>query len=148
MKLAFATLVKNGMRRFALADPMNNAESNIACAHTIKQVGGEYVVAALVFTISPIDDDARYVERARKLAASPDVDALYIKDPGGLLSPLRARTMIPAVQAAIAGKPLELHSHCTIGLGELVYMDAPNWGVGTLPVSYTHLDVYKRQRSS
>jgi len=132
MKLAFATLVKNGIRRFALADPMNNADSNIACARTIKQVGAEYVVAALVFTISPIDDDARYVERARKLAASPDIDALYIKDPGGLLSPLRARTMIPAVKAVIGDKPLELHSHCTIGLGELVYMDAPNWGVRTV----------------
>jgi len=132
MKLAFATLVKNGIRRFALADPMNNADSNIACARTIKQVGGEYVVAALVFTITPIDDDALYVERARKLSASPDIDALYIKDPGGLLSPLRARTMIPAVKAVIGDKPLELHSHCTVGLGELVYMDAPEWGVGTV----------------
>ncbi|MGB2835528.1 MAG: hypothetical protein WBC30_07865 [Candidatus Sulfotelmatobacter sp.] len=132
MKLAFATLVKNGIRRFALADPMNNADSNVACARMIKQVGGEYVIAALVFTISPIDDDAHYIERARKLAASPDVDALYIKDPGGLLSPLRARTMIPAVKAVIGDKPLELHSHCTIGLGELVYMDAPNWGVETV----------------
>jgi oxaloacetate decarboxylase (Na+ extruding) subunit alpha len=132
MKLAFATLVKNGIRRFALADPMNNADSNIACARTIKQVGAEYVVAALVFTVSPIDDDAHYVERARKLAASPDIDALYIKDPGGLLTPLRARNMIPAVKAVIGDKPLELHSHCTIGLGELVYMDAPNWGVGAV----------------
>ena len=132
MKLAFATLVKNGIRRFALADPMNNADSNIACARMIKQVGGEFVVAALVFTITPIDDDARYVERARKLAASPDIDAIYIKDPGGLLTPLRARTMIPAVKAVIGDKPLELHSHCTIGLGELVYMDAPDWGVGTV----------------
>ncbi|MFZ0137701.1 MAG: hypothetical protein WAK89_11610 [Candidatus Sulfotelmatobacter sp.] len=132
MKLAFATLVKNGIRRFALADPMNNADSNVACARMIKQVGGEYVIAALVFTISPIDDDAHYIERARKLAASPDVDALYIKDPGGLLSPLRARTMIPAVKAVIGDKLLELHSHCTIGLGELVYMDAPNWGVETV----------------
>ena len=132
MKLAFATLVKNGIRRFALADPMNNADSNIACARTIKQVGGEYVVAALVFTITPIDDDALYVERARKLSASPDIDALYIKDPGGLLSPLRARIMIPAVKAVIGDKPLELHSHCTVGLGELVYMDAPEWGVGTV----------------
>jgi oxaloacetate decarboxylase (Na+ extruding) subunit alpha len=132
MKLAFATLVKNGIRRFALADPMNNADSNVACARMIKQVGGEYVIAALVFTISPIDDDAHYIERARKLAAGPDVDALYIKDPGGLLSPLRARTMIPAVKAVIGDKPLELHSHCTIGLGELVYMDAPNWGVDTV----------------
>jgi len=132
MKLAFATLVKNGMRRFALADPMNNADSNAACARMIKEVGGEYVVAALVFTITPIDDDARYVERARKLAASSDIDAIYIKDPGGLLTPLRARAMIPAVKAVIGDKPLELHSHCTIGLGELVYMDAPEWGVGTV----------------
>jgi oxaloacetate decarboxylase (Na+ extruding) subunit alpha len=132
MKLAFATLVKNGIRRFALADPMNNADSNVACARMIKQVGGEYVVAALVFTITPIDDDARYVERARKLSASPDIDAIYLKDPGGLLTPLRARTMIPAVKAAIGDKPLELHSHCTIGLGELVYMEAPQWGVGTV----------------
>lgn len=132
MKLAFATLVKNGMRRFALADPMNNADSNIACARMIKEVGGEAVVAALVFTLSPIHDDAHYVERARKLAASPDVDAIYIKDPGGLLMPLRARVMIPAVKAVIGDKPLELHSHCTIGLGELVYMDAPEWGVGTV----------------
>jgi len=132
MKLAFATLAKNGIRRFALADPMNNADSNMACARMIRQVGGEYVVAALVFTISPIHDDPHYVERARKLALCSDIDALYIKDPGGLLSPLRARTLIPAIKAVIGDKPLELHSHCTIGLGELVYMDAPQWGVGTV----------------
>src|SRR5215472_18890567 len=125
MKLAFATLVKNGIRRFALADPMNNAESNVACARMIKEVGGEYVVAALVFSVSPIHDDAHYVDCARKLAASSDVNAIYIKDPGGLLTPLRARALIPAVKAAIGERPLELHSHCTIGLGELVYMDAP-----------------------
>jgi len=132
MSLAFRTLVNNGMRRFALADPMNNAESNVTCARMVKAAGGEYVIAALVFTISPIDDDARYVERARRLAASPDIDALYIKDPGGLLTPLRARTLIPAVIAALGDKPLELHSHCTIGLGELVYMDAPAWGVSVV----------------
>lgn len=132
MRLAFATLVRNGMRRFALADPMNDAESNVACARMVKEVGGEYVVAALVFTLSPIHDDAHYVACARKLAASPDVDALYIKDPGGLLTPMRARTLVPAVEAVIGDKPLELHSHCTIGLAELVYMDAPGWGVSTL----------------
>jgi oxaloacetate decarboxylase (Na+ extruding) subunit alpha len=98
----------------------------------IKEVGGEYVVAALVFTLSPIHDDAHYVGCAQKLAASPDVDALYIKDPGGLLTPLRARTLIPAVTEVIGHKPLELHSHCTIGLGEMVYMDAPGWGVSAL----------------
>jgi oxaloacetate decarboxylase alpha subunit len=132
MGLAFETLVKNGMRRFALADPMNDADSNVACARMIKAAGGEYVIGALVFTLSPIHDDAHYVARARTLAASPDVDAVYIKDPGGLLTPLRARTLIPAVVAAIGGKPLELHSHCTIGVGEMTYMDAPQWGVSAV----------------
>jgi oxaloacetate decarboxylase (Na+ extruding) subunit alpha len=132
MALAFRTLARNGIRRFALADPMNDADSNLASARAVKAAGGEYVVAALVFTLSPIHNDAHYVEWARKLAASPDIDALYVKDPGGLLSPLRARTLIPAIKAAIGAKPLELHSHCTIGLGELVYMDAPEWGVTTV----------------
>jgi len=132
MALAFKTLIDNGMRRFALADPMNDADSNVACARMIKAAGGRYVIGALVFTLSPIHDDAHYVDRARTLAASPDVDALYIKDPGGLLTPLRARTLIPAVKAVIGDKPLELHSHCTIGIGELAYMDAPQWGVSAV----------------
>src|SRR5246127_1988583 len=54
MALAFRTLVRNGIRRFALADPMNNAESNVTCARMAKAAGADYVIGALVFTISPI----------------------------------------------------------------------------------------------
>jgi len=132
MGLAFKTLIKNGLRRFALADPMNDADSNVACAKMIKAGGGEYAIGALVFTLSPIHDDAHYVARARTMAESPYVDAVYIKDPGGLLTPLRARTLIPAVMSVIGKKPLELHTHCTIGVGELTYMDAPDWGVSAV----------------
>src|SRR5262249_22470627 len=132
MALVFKVLARNGIRRFCLADPMNDADSNIACARMVKQGGGEYVIAALVFTLSPIHDDAYYADRARRLAASPDIDALYVKDPGGLLSPKRAGTLIPAIKAQIGTKPLELHSHCTIGLGELLYMDAVDYGVAAV----------------
>jgi oxaloacetate decarboxylase alpha subunit len=132
MALAFRVLARNGIRRFCLADPMNDADSNIACARMVKQGGGEFVIAALVYTLSPIHDDAHYAERAKKLAACADIDALYIKDPGGLLTPQRASALIPAIKAQIGGKPLELHSHGTIGLAELVYMDAPNYGVSAV----------------
>ena len=132
MGLAFEVLARNGIRRFCLADPMNDADSNIACARMVKRAGGEFVIAALVFTLSPIHDDRHYVAAARKLAACPEVDAIYIKDPGGLLAPRRAGTLIPAVKAAIGAKPLELHSHCTIGLGELLYMDAADYGVSAV----------------
>ena len=132
MALAFRVLARNGIRRFCLADPMNDVDSNIACARMVKQGGGESVIVALVFTISPIHDDAYYAERARRLAACADVDALYVKDPGGLLSPKRAASLIPAIKARIGAKPLELHSHCTIGLAEHTYMEAPDLGVSAL----------------
>jgi oxaloacetate decarboxylase (Na+ extruding) subunit alpha len=132
MSLAFEVLARNGIRRFCLADPMNDAESNVTCARMVKRVGGEFVIAALVFTLSPIHDDAHYAEAARILAACPEVDAIYIKDPGGLLSPRRASTLIPAVKAQIGTKPLELHSHCTIGLGELLYMEAADYGISAV----------------
>ncbi len=132
MALAFRVLARNGIRRFCLADPMNDAESIMACARMVKQGGGEYVIVALVFTISPIHDDQYYAARAARLAACADVDALYIKDPGGLLSPKRAATLIPAIKARIGDRPLELHSHCTIGLAEHTYLDAPALGVSAL----------------
>jgi oxaloacetate decarboxylase alpha subunit len=132
MDLAFRVLARNGIRRFCLADPMNDAEANIACAEMIKRGGGEFVIAALVFTISPIHDDRYYAERARRLAACPSIDALYVKDPGGLLSPKRAATLLSAIKAVIGAKPLELHSHCTIGLAELTYLEAAELGVSAL----------------
>jgi oxaloacetate decarboxylase alpha subunit len=132
MALVFQVLARNGIRRFCLADPMNDADSNIACARLVKQGGGEYVIAALVFTLSPVHDDAHYVAAARKLGACPDIDAIYIKDPGGLLSPKRAQTLIPAIKAVIGSKPLELHAHCTINLAEHTYLEAPPYGVSVL----------------
>ena len=132
MALAFAVLARNGIRRFCLADPMNDAAANVAGARLVKQAGGEFVIAALVFTLSPIHDDAHYAAQARTLAASTDIDAIYIKDPGGLLSQKRAATLIPAIKAATGAKPLELHSHNTIGLAEHTYLDAPDLGVSAL----------------
>ena len=80
-------------------------------------------------------DDAFYAGIAGQAAASPDIDRVYIKDPAGLLTPERARTLIPAVRARLGGKPLELHSHCTIGLSPLTYLTAPDLGVEVLHVA-------------
>ncbi|WP_126173531.1 biotin carboxyl carrier protein [Altericroceibacterium xinjiangense] len=132
MELAFRTLANNGIRRFALADPMNDAAANVEVAKMVKRAGGEQVIGALVYTISPIHDDAHYAQAARVMAESPDIDAFYIKDPGGLLTSQRARTLIPAILAEIGDKPLELHAHCTIGLAERAYLDGADLGISAL----------------
>ena len=129
MELAFRTLATNGIRRFALADPNNDAASNVEVARLVRRAGGEQVIGALVYSISPIHDDAHYAAAARTMAASPDIGALYIKDPGGLLTPKRAQTLIPAILAEIRDKPLELHNHCTIGLAEPACLEAADLGV-------------------
>src|SRR5688572_29722355 len=68
MALVFRVLARNGIRRFCLADPMNDADANIACARMVKEGGGGHVIVALVYTLSPIHDDAHYVDCARRLA--------------------------------------------------------------------------------
>jgi oxaloacetate decarboxylase alpha subunit len=132
MELAFKTLEINGIRRFALADPNNDAASNVEVAKLVKRAGGEQVIGALVYSISPIHDDAHYAEAARTMAASPDIEALYIKDPGGLLTSKRAQTLIPAIMAEIGDKPLELHAHCTIGLAERAYLEGVELGASAV----------------
>ena len=64
-----------------------------------------------------------------RVSTCPDIDRAYIKDPSGLLTPERARTLIPAVKAHLGGKALELHSHCTLGLSSISYMTAAELGV-------------------
>jgi len=132
MEFAFRTLATNGIRRFALADPMNDAQSNVDVARMVKRAGGDQVVGALVYSISPIHDDAHYAEAARIMAASPDIDCLYIKDPGGLLTSKRARTLIPAILSEIGDKELEVHSHSTIGLAEQMYLEAADLGASCM----------------
>ena len=134
MRLVYRCLVRNGIGRFALIDPMHHLPSLLDLARIIREEGGE-VLAGLTYTISAVHDDAFYANLAGALAASPDIPRLYLKDPTGLLTPERARTLIPAVRARLGGKPLELHSHCTIGLAPLTYMTAAELGIDTLHVA-------------
>jgi oxaloacetate decarboxylase alpha subunit len=132
MRLVFRLLLENGIRRFYVMDPMNDMQATIACANTIRAAGGTDIVGALVYTVSPVHDDAFYAERAAQLAPAAAVQTVYLKDPGGLLTPERARTLIPAIKARLGAKPLELHSHNTIGLAQFSYLEAARLGVAAL----------------
>lgn len=135
MRLAYRTLMKNGIGRFVLLDPMHDMDALMQVARIVKEEGEAETMAALTYTLSPVHDDAFYADCARQIAASGDFDLLYIKDPSGLLTPERARTLIPAVQAQIGDLPLELHSHCTIGLSQFNYMVGAELGISALHVA-------------
>jgi oxaloacetate decarboxylase (Na+ extruding) subunit alpha len=114
---------------------MHDMDAVRSTARTIREAGGSEIVAALTYTVSRVHDDGYYAGLAAQIAASPHIDRGYVKDPAGLLTPERARTLLPAVQARLGTTPLELHSHCTIGLSPLTYLAAAELGVGVLQVA-------------
>ncbi|MET3470814.1 oxaloacetate decarboxylase alpha subunit [Novosphingobium sp. 1529] len=134
MAVVYRTLQANGVGRFVLLDPMHEVPAVIEAARLVKQEGGAQVMAALTFTLSSIHTDAFYADFARALAQCPDIDLFYIKDPGGLLSVDRVRTLVPAVKAVIGAKPLEIHAHTTIGQGMLSSLEAARLGISAVHV--------------
>jgi len=132
MRLVYRRLMANGISRFIVLDPMHDMNALLAVARIIREEGDAEIMAALTYTISAVHDDDFYAGVAAQVAQSPDVDTVYLKDPAGILTPERARTLIPAIQRVMNGKPLELHAHCTIGLAPLTYMVAAELGVGVL----------------
>ncbi len=135
MRLVYRRLVASGVTRFIVLDPMLDPTSMVEIARIIREEGGEEIVTALTYTVSAVHHDAFYRGLAEVVAACPDMDRAYIKDPAGLLTPDRARTLIPAVREGLAGKPLELHSHCNIGLASYTYIVAAELGVAALHVA-------------
>ena len=94
-----------------------------------RQEGVEEVVIGLTYSISPVHTHAYYAERAAALADCAEMDRLYLKDPGGLLTPAAVRELAPHFAAAAGERPIELHSHCTIGLAPFVYVEGLRAGL-------------------
>ena len=129
MRLVYRRLQMNGIGRFVMLDPMHDADAVIEAARIVRQEGNAEIMGALTFTLSEVHTDQFYADFARKICTSPDIDLVYIKDPGGLLSPERVRTLAPAVKAAIGRRSLEIHAHCTIGYGPLSSLAAADLGM-------------------
>jgi oxaloacetate decarboxylase alpha subunit len=79
-----------------------------------------------------VHTDEYYGQKTQMITSCPDVDTIYLKDQGGLLTPERLRTLVPAIQANLNGRPLEIHTHCNTGLGPLVYLEAIRLGIDIL----------------
>ena len=128
IRLALRCVVRNGVRRIWVAESMNDVETGLRVAQIAKQEHADEVVLGLVYSLSPVHTDDYYAGRARAVAASPDVDVLNLKDPGGLLTPERVRTLVPALREAAPALPLEVHTHNTVTMAGPTYLEAARLG--------------------
>jgi oxaloacetate decarboxylase alpha subunit len=96
-------------------------------------------VGSVVFCQSPVHTDEFFARKTAELIVRADIDVMMIKDPGGLLTPDRIRTLVPAMLKVTGKVPLELHSHCMTGLAPLVYLEGVKLGVTQIQTSIAPL---------
>jgi pyruvate/oxaloacetate carboxyltransferase len=119
-------LARLGVKIFTVYDALNdnrNLESSVRAGRE----AGMKINGWMTYTLSPVHTDAYYVARTKELVRL-GVDFMCIKDPTGLLTPERGRTLFPAVVKAAGRIPLQLHSHCQSGLAPEVYQVAMESG--------------------
>jgi oxaloacetate decarboxylase alpha subunit len=117
----------NGIRYHTPYDALNDIRNMEVPVRAGKKVG-LYVDAGVVYTVSPVHTDEYYARKIRELVAL-GADAIFLKDPSGLLTPERATTLIPVAKAACGSLPLQLHSHCLTGLAPYVAVQSVPLGI-------------------
>jgi oxaloacetate decarboxylase (Na+ extruding) subunit alpha len=124
-------LVANGIRSVRAFDALNDMDNIVDSLLLAKKLGAR-AVGAVVFSLSPVHTDAMYVAKTRELIARAGVDAIMLKDPSGLLTLDRVRTLVPALKHVCGAVPLEFHSHALTGLAPLLYLEAALLGADQL----------------
>ena len=92
---------------------------------------GMDTVANLIYSVSPRHTDEYYARKAREAAAAKPWRICF-KDVGGLLTPKRARTLIPMVLESAGDIPVEFHAHCNSGQAPLCYLEGVRLGMRIL----------------
>lgn len=135
VELNSRVLAALGVKILTAYDALND-NRNIESSVRSGKAAGMQVSGWTTYTLSPVHTDAYYATRAKELRAL-GVDSICVKDPTGLLTPERGRTLFPALVAAARGIALQLHSHCQSGLAPEVYTVAMQSG---FEVAYTALE--------
>lgn len=120
-------MAANGIRQARISEPWNDLSGWDYRVKVARKFGLDPIVN-LIYSVSPVHTDEYYAERCRQ-AVTLKPFRLCLKDPGGLLTPERTRTLVPVILANAGGIEVELHSHCTTGLGPLVALEAVKLGI-------------------
>ena len=126
-RLFMERMAANGIREARISEEWNELEGWKWKTQVARDVGINPVIN-LIYSVSPKHTDEYFAQRTRD-AASLKVNRLCLKDPGGLLTPERVKTLVPIIFQNANGIPVELHTHCTTGLGPLCCLEAVKLGI-------------------
>jgi len=125
---------KNGVDIFRIFDALNDLRNMEVSIKTAKATGA-HVQGAISYTTSPVHTIETFVQLGKELEKL-GCDSLCIKDMAGLISPQAAFNLISALKKEIT-IPIDLHTHCTSGMGPLSYFAACEAGVDIIDTAFS-----------
>lgn len=115
------TLIKHGVENFWIYDCAYDLPVMKRLVDVISAAGGE-ALPSIMYGLTSVHDDAFFAAQAREMASWRGVKSIYVEDAPGILTPDRARTLLPALRAAAGDTALELHCHNNAGLAQHNYI--------------------------
>ncbi len=133
LQLAVERLVSYGLTLTRTSDCWNDFSVLQEEISGLKKIGMDAVLN-VIYAVSPRHTDEYYARKTKEaVAANPW--RICFKDVGGLLTPERARQVIPVVLANAGDIPVEFHAHCNSGQAPLCYLEAVKLGIRILHTS-------------
>ena len=127
LELFWRVMAGAGIREARISDSWNDPQVWALRAGAAARSGVRPIIN-ITYSISPRHTDDYYVKRTRE-AVQLKPFRICLKDPGGLLTPERTRALVPLMLANADGIPLEMHTHCSTGLGPLCVLEAVQQGI-------------------
>jgi oxaloacetate decarboxylase alpha subunit len=78
-RLAFELLVRNGVTRLWVIDPMHDMAAARRMAALARAAGFEEIVGGICYTTSPVHTDAYFADRIAELDDCPAIDSVYLR---------------------------------------------------------------------
>ncbi len=118
--------IANGIDIMRIFDALNDVRNLKTAINACKKEKG-HVQATVCYTISPVHTIETYTKMAKQLEEM-GADSICIKDMAALLVPYEAYKLVKALKETVK-IPVQLHTHCTSGVGEMTYLKAIEAGV-------------------
>jgi oxaloacetate decarboxylase (Na+ extruding) subunit alpha len=125
------SMVRMGIDSFWIYDCLYDMRKMERLARVVHAAGAD-PVPAVMYGISPLHTDEWFADRVREMVSWGVTAAIYVEDALGILTPERARTLLPAIVDAAADVPVELHCHNTTALAPVNYLIGFESGVRRL----------------
>ncbi|MCI6152554.1 MAG: oxaloacetate decarboxylase subunit alpha [Fusobacterium perfoetens] len=118
--------LENGIDIIRAFDALNDFRNLETTIKAIKKYKG-HCQGCIAYTTSEVHTIDYYVKKVKELEKM-GVDSICIKDMAGILLPDTGYDLITAIKENCS-LPLELHTHCTSGIAQILYANAIEAGV-------------------